>query len=384
MRNKSKPVRLIPLLLTAILLFSAQISPPASAAATHEFFLYEGEEEFHIYIDVADETPAYAGIEFGLKLSSESALKFISYDQRQGTPVYGSATTPFVTVGGIHYFGFYQRSNAFSDDITVGPLKFTYTGAEAQTITMTHMQVARISYSRPIGQKNDSTVGVYTIRRAPGERPAGLEEENGIPTFHVTVGGDGGPSNGGKLRSSYFDDVTERWAWAVNEIDYLYELGVVKGTGGRMYTPAANIQRGDFMLMLARAYQLEGDFDDNFADVPADSYFYEAIGIAKALGIAKGVGGDRFAPNDPITRQDMMALVERTLRAIGNPLPEGGDADLAPFPDRDTIYDYAVLPAATLVKSGIIKGTNLGLLNPLGYTTRAEMAVVVCRLLLLE
>jgi hypothetical protein len=61
-------------------------------------------------------------------------------------------------------------------------------------------------------------------------------------------------------------------------------------------------------------------------------------------------------------------------------MPEGSENDLATFPDKDLISDYAKNPVATLAKSGIVKGDSSGLIKPLGLTTRAELAVVMFRL----
>ncbi|MDR2670374.1 MAG: S-layer homology domain-containing protein [Oscillospiraceae bacterium] len=91
-------------------------------------------------------------------------------------------------------------------------------------------------------------------------------------------------------------------------------------------------------------------------------------------------GGDRFAPDAPITRQDMMTLIDRTLRAVGTPLPADGDADLSAFSDERDVAAYARDAAASLTAAGIIQG-NAGRLRPLGQTTRAEMAVTLYRLL---
>ncbi|MDR1439188.1 MAG: S-layer homology domain-containing protein [Clostridiales bacterium] len=182
-----------------------------------------------------------------------------------------------------------------------------------------------------------------------------------------------------KTRSAYFDDVDESWPWAVNEIDSLYERGVVKGTAERIYSPAAPIKRGDFMLMLARAYSFDAPGGEPFPDVPEGSYYYGAIHSARALGVALG-DGEGFKPESPITRQDMMALVDRTLRAVGTPLPEGGEGDLAPFGDSAEIAGYARASVSALVKSGLIKGRDTGI-APREATTRAEMAVLVHRML---
>ncbi|MCL2164149.1 MAG: S-layer homology domain-containing protein [Oscillospiraceae bacterium] len=190
------------------------------------------------------------------------------------------------------------------------------------------------------------------------------------------------PPDGG-TKTHYFDDVTETlYSWALEAVDALAAAGVVKGTADRIYSPEDNIKRGDFILMLYRAYGLDEPFTENFPDVPTDTYYYEAIGSTKALDIARGYGDGQFLPEAPISREEMMALIDRTLDTIGKPLPRGSESDLTVFADKDDITDYARGSVAALVKSGIIVGDGAGV-NPLAYTTRAEMAVALYRLMIL-
>lgn len=179
--------------------------------------------------------------------------------------------------------------------------------------------------------------------------------------------------------SSYFNDVTSSYSWASTSIDYLFEQGVVTGTGGSNYSPAQNMIRGDFMLMLYRALDLSSSSKSNFSDVPAGSYYYTAIATAKALGIAKGYD-DLFMPNAPITREDAMVLVARALKVDGKTLTAGSISDLSNFKDKGSVSDYAVSSVATLVKAGIITGSN-SYLYPKSNVTRAEMAVILYRVL---
>lgn len=179
--------------------------------------------------------------------------------------------------------------------------------------------------------------------------------------------------------SSYFNDVTSSYSWASTSIDYLFEQGVVTGTGGSNYSPAQNMIRGDFMLMLYRALDLSSSSKSNFSDVPAGSYYYTAIATAKALGIAKGYD-DLFMPNAPITREDAMVLVARALKVDGKTLTTGSISDLSNFKDKGSVSDYAVSSVATLVKAGIITGSN-SYLYPKSNVTRAEMAVILYRVL---
>jgi len=54
-------------------------------------------------------------------------------------------------------------------------------------------------------------------------------------------------------------------------------------------------------------------FEGNFEDVKPGAYYYEAIGVAKKLGIATGSGNNQFKPQESISRQDMMVLTARAL-----------------------------------------------------------------------
>jgi hypothetical protein len=181
----------------------------------------------------------------------------------------------------------------------------------------------------------------------------------------------------------YFDDVTETlFSWALEACDTLAEAGVIKGTSYRIYSPADAIKRGDFTLMLARAYDIKDAFTENFPDVPIDSYYYDAIAVARALGIAQG-DGTNYHPETFITRQDMMVLFDRTLQTIERPLPAGEVAALSSFADNNSIAGYARASVATLVQANVIRGDGSGI-NPLGNTTRAEMAVVVYRVLAMK
>ena len=49
------------------------------------------------------------------------------------------------------------------------------------------------------------------------------------------------------------------------------------GIGTGKYSPAANMIRGDFMLILYRSFEFSGTASTGFSDVPKSSYYYTAI-----------------------------------------------------------------------------------------------------------
>jgi len=102
--------------------------------------------------------------------------------------------------------------------------------------------------------------------------------------------------------------------WAEKQIEVLASKGIINGTSDTTYSPGDQITRADYLTLLVKTLGLNTKFDSNFEDINPAAYYYEAIGIARKLGITSGVGNNRFNPNAPITRQDMMVLTERALR----------------------------------------------------------------------
>lgn len=179
--------------------------------------------------------------------------------------------------------------------------------------------------------------------------------------------------------SEHFNDVGKNIAWAVEAIDYLYEQGILTGDGAGYYNPQASISRADFVLMLTRAFDLDSESEDNFADVGEDDYYYKAVGAAKKLGITKGANG-KFNPRSALSRQDAMVLIFRALEAADIDLEEGEDDVLIPFKDQHKISDYARYAFRALVQARIIEGSDKSL-NPNSSISRAEIAVILYRIL---
>ena len=180
--------------------------------------------------------------------------------------------------------------------------------------------------------------------------------------------------------SAVFTDVGTNYSWAAASVDFLYTGGVVTGTSATQYSPANYITRGDFVLMLYRAFGLKSAGTSSFPDVPANSYYAQAIAAAKSMGIATGTGDGNFRPTAPLTRQDAMLLIQRTVQATGGIMNNGTALALSGFSDRASVASYAQGAVSALVQAGIIKGSN-GMLNPTSYLTRAEMATILHRVL---
>ena len=174
-----------------------------------------------------------------------------------------------------------------------------------------------------------------------------------------------------------FNDISK--SYAGKQIEVLASKGIINGTSDVTYSPKNNITRADFTVLLIKTLGLEAEIDSGFSDIKSTDYFYYETGVAKKLGIAEGIGNNKFNPGGLISRQDMMVLTHRALKAAGK---ISGAAD-APVPERfddvSDISDYAVGSVSVLVNEGIIEGDG-GRINPRGNTTREEAAVLIYRI----
>ncbi|AHV98818.1 S-layer homology domain-containing protein [Paenibacillus sabinae] len=175
-----------------------------------------------------------------------------------------------------------------------------------------------------------------------------------------------------------FDDLAN-YGWAKKQIEALVSKGIISGTGATTYSPGTNITRADFIMLLVKTLDLKADIKENFEDVKQGAYYYEAVGIAKQSGIATGSGDNRFNPKAEISRQDMMVLTERALRAAGKIKGSASPEILETFKDKAQVSGYAANSVSVMIGEGLVTGAN-GLINPLGSTTRAEAAVILYRI----
>jgi len=192
------------------------------------------------------------------------------------------------------------------------------------------------------------------------------------------------PEASGETDIIRFTDL-DNHAWAADAINTLADDGIIRGTTSDTYSPAKNITRADFASLLVRAFELESSNTENFADVSVNDYFAKELAVARNTGIVNGIGDNKFAPRNTITRQDMMVIVYRALTASlalkgGGPSNDGGGISPSQYHDFTTVADYAKEAVSALIGAGLVNGKS-GRIAPTDYTTRAEVAVLIKRIL---
>jgi hypothetical protein len=178
-----------------------------------------------------------------------------------------------------------------------------------------------------------------------------------------------------------FNDVASG-AWYADAVTFLAARGVTTGTTDTTFSPEATLTRGQFIVMLMRAYGISPDVTvtDNFADA-GSTYYTNYLGAAKRQGISNGIGSNLFAPEQAITRQEMFTMLYNALKTIGA-LPSGRSGmTLADYADNSGIASWAKEAVTLLVETGKISGSG-GMLSPAANSTRAEMAQALYNLLM--
>ncbi|MCI8714862.1 MAG: S-layer homology domain-containing protein [Oscillospiraceae bacterium] len=180
--------------------------------------------------------------------------------------------------------------------------------------------------------------------------------------------------------SSQFDDLAGFNAQTLAAVNFLYDRGVVNGMGNSKYGPGLSIRRGDFCLMLCRAFRFESVGSAMpFSDVPGNAYYANAVNTLSSMGVVNGTGSNRFQPDSPISRQDASLMIQRTLKTAGISAENGSAEDIASYPDAASVASYAQGAVSGLARLGLIPTAGDGRLAPADPLTRADMAVLLHR-----
>ena len=167
--------------------------------------------------------------------------------------------------------------------------------------------------------------------------------------------------------------------WFYEAVQYVYDKGMMTGVSADRFAPASTTTRGMIVTIL---YRLENEpavsGDLPFTDVERGAWYANAVAWAGANDIVNGTSATTFAPNSPITREQMATMLYRFAQY------KGMDAvtlqeNLTGYPDGDQVSDYAIPAMNWAVGQGLIAGMENGTLVPQGSATRAQVATILMR-----
>lgn len=168
-----------------------------------------------------------------------------------------------------------------------------------------------------------------------------------------------------------FADVPESF-WGYKEISEMSKKGILNGVGNGNFEPGRNVTRAEFLCGIIKTLNIKiEEYNNEFSDVEADSWFAPYAASAVKNGIAMGYNGE-FNPDNFITREEAAVIIARACGLI--------KTDEMTFSDSGSISDWAVDSVKCVYKAGIIMGKDNNVFAPADFATRAEMAVMLYRL----
>lgn len=180
-----------------------------------------------------------------------------------------------------------------------------------------------------------------------------------------------------------FKDMSNHWAKAA--VNNMGSRMVVNGTGNDQFSPDRDITRAEFTAIMIRGLGIKLESDRGaFTDVQASNWYSSAIQSAYAYQLITGFEDGSFRPNENITREQAMLMVSKAMQItkLSRVTPgETADAIFYAFSDGTQVADWARDGVADNVSAGIISGRASDLLAPKAFITRAEVAVMMQRLL---
>ncbi|MBP3361623.1 MAG: S-layer homology domain-containing protein [Clostridia bacterium] len=174
--------------------------------------------------------------------------------------------------------------------------------------------------------------------------------------------------------TSVFSDVPVNH-WAFDSVKALYERNIINGKSEKLFAPDDYVTRAEAVKMIVTGISdgAAENTETDFVDVPKDSWEYEYVSAASALGIIKGYDDGAFEPDACITRQDLCVMIYRAMQQAGYEISSG----VSGFTDGEKIADYAAEAVNSLASGKVISGMGDGSFCPEQNATRAETAKII-------
>ncbi|GMX62814.1 hypothetical protein Elgi_26210 [Paenibacillus elgii] len=184
-----------------------------------------------------------------------------------------------------------------------------------------------------------------------------------------------------EYKKSYADVATTHWAHRY--VQALSAKHIAEGVSGDKFAPEQLVTRAEFVALLVRALglpQASADKPLAYSDVEANAWYHSAVASAVQAGLVQGTDSTRFAPDARITREQMAVLLVRALEhKKGGVMAVEGKLD--GYADEGDISAWAKAEVSRAIGAGLMEGRENGKFVPAAQTTRAEATTVIYKLL---
>ena len=173
-----------------------------------------------------------------------------------------------------------------------------------------------------------------------------------------------------------FSDL-ENHEWAKFYIKELYEKNILNGYEDGTFRPDKEISRSELIklvtvLLLDKSYKNE---KSEYDDISPDAWFYEYLLTSEYFCVMKDIYKDNLEPFEPVTRQELTAIIYRAILRSDIKLPLISLP--CEFVDFYEFANFAHDPIRELQKAGVVSGTGDNKFSPQKTTTRAEAAKII-------
>ncbi|RAV19664.1 S-layer homology domain-containing protein [Paenibacillus contaminans] len=180
----------------------------------------------------------------------------------------------------------------------------------------------------------------------------------------------------------HYNDVNASY-WAADTIRVLSARHIVNGNTETDFAPQKDITRAEFAALLVRALNLKRrSTSANFVDVAETQWFAGEVATAKEAGLVYGKDDGKFAPDQPITREEMAVMLVRAWELLSGSRKQAGNTE--PIGDVGQASVWAQEPIRYALEQGLLNGRGDGRFDPMGSTSRAESAQAIFNLLGLQ
>ena len=188
--------------------------------------------------------------------------------------------------------------------------------------------------------------------------------------------------------ASAMTDISSHWGY--ENITWAVEQDLFKGVTDTEFRPNEYMTRGMFVTVLGRMSGIDPAMYDDwylgnlYTDVNPASYYAPYINWATRYGIANGMGGGAFMPDEFVTREQIAVFLVRYASIYNYSLIPVSDTVIDAFTDGASVANYAATSVDAMRITGLFIGRKNGdgtyAFCPKDYTTRAEAATILCRL----
>jgi hypothetical protein len=169
-----------------------------------------------------------------------------------------------------------------------------------------------------------------------------------------------------------YNDIKEG-TWYYDAVKFVSQNGYLSGDGSGSFMLGTNLTRGMIAQII---YNMEGKpaatTSSHFSDVADGRWYSDAVNWAAANKIVSGYGDGTFGPNDDVTREQLVLILQNYAVFKGSEVST--QAELNTFADGAKTSGWAESAVRWAVGAGIVSGKSGNILDPQGTATREEAA----------